>query len=80
MEPGAKKKKSFFLVLPGPILKEIGTMLRFQMLFKMIEEKQKFRIFAWSYNPFHNILRLFDILTNFPFTSSETMGDYYLQT
>ena len=31
-----------------------------------------------SYNYFHNILRLFDVLPNFPFTTSETMGDYYL--
>ena len=29
------------------------------------------------YNYFHNILRLFDVLTNFPFTKSETMCDYY---
>ena len=28
-------------------------------------------------NHFH-ILRLFDVLPNFPFTTSETMGDYYL--
>ena len=31
-----------------------------------------------SYNHFHNILRLFDVLPNFPFTTSETMADYYL--
>ena len=30
------------------------------------------------YNPFHNILRLFDVLPTFPFTTSETMGDYHL--
>ena len=29
------------------------------------------------YNQFH-ILRLFDVLPNFPFTTSETMGDCYL--
>ena len=29
-------------------------------------------------NQFHNILRLFDVLPTFPFTTSETMGDYYL--
>ena len=29
-------------------------------------------------NQFHNILRLFDVLPNFPFTTSEMMGDYYL--
>ena len=28
------------------------------------------------YNHFHNILRLFDVLPNFPFTTSERMGDY----
>ena len=32
-----------------------------------------------SYSQFH-ILRLFDVLPNFPFTTSETMGDYYLYT
>ena len=31
-----------------------------------------------TYNHFHNILRLFNVLTNFPFTTSETMRDYYL--
>ena len=35
-------------------------------------------IFFTTHNPFHNILRLFDVLPNFPFTTSETMGDYYL--
>ena len=27
---------------------------------------------------FHNILRLFDVLPDFPFTTSETNVDYYL--
>ena len=27
------------------------------------------------YNQFHNILRLFNVLPNFPFTTSEMMGD-----
>ena len=31
-------------------------------------------------NHFHNILRLFDVVPNFPFTTSETKRDYYLQT
>ena len=30
------------------------------------------------YNHFHNILRLSDVLPNFPFTASETMCNYYL--
>ena len=29
------------------------------------------------YNHFHNILRLFDVLSNSPFTTSETMCNYY---
>ena len=28
-------------------------------------------------NHFHNILRLFHILPNFPFTTSESIRDYY---
>ena len=31
-------------------------------------------------NHFYNILRFFDVLTNFPFTASGMMRDYYLQT
>ena len=31
------------------------------------------------YNHFHNILRLFNVLPNFPFSTSEKMGDYYLE-
>ena len=31
-----------------------------------------------SCNQFHNILELFDVLPNFPFTTAETMCDYYL--
>ena len=30
------------------------------------------------FNQFHNILRLFDVLPNFAFTTCETMGCYYL--
>ena len=37
-------------------------------------------IHQFTYNQFHNILRLFDVLPNFPFTTSETMGDCFLQT
>ena len=33
-----------------------------------------------SYNQSQNILRLFDVLSNFTFTIIETMGDYYLKT
>ena len=30
------------------------------------------------YSHFQNILRLFDVLPNFPFTTTEMMPDYYL--
>ena len=33
---------------------------------------------SYPYNHFHNILRLFDVLPNFPFTTSEAMRDYCL--
>ena len=32
---------------------------------------------AQNYNHFHNILRLLDVLPNFPFTTSERMHGYY---
>ena len=31
-----------------------------------------------NYNQFHNVLRLFDVLLNFPFSRSELMRDNYL--
>ena len=33
---------------------------------------------SYNCNNFHNILRLFDVLPNFLFVTSETMRDYYL--
>ena len=42
-------------------------------------ESREIKVFVWenwSYNQFHKILRLFDVLPNFPFTTSETMSDY----
>ena len=35
-------------------------------------------IIVFTYKDFHNILKLFDVLPNFPFTTSETTRDYYL--
>ena len=37
-------------------------------------------IAEFNHNHFHNILKLFDVLPNVAFITSETMGDYYLQT
>ena len=40
----------------------------------------EFCIFKLTYNQFHSILRFFNVLPDFPFTTSEIIGDYYLQT
>ena len=37
-------------------------------------------IAEFKHNHFHNILKLFNVLPNFPLITSETMSDYYLQT
>ena len=47
----------------------------------LLQEQNQYRCsknFQKDYNHFHNILGLFDVLPNFPFTTSETMRDYYL--
>ena len=36
------------------------------------------RFTSQNSNQLHNIFRLFDVLPNFPFTTSETMHNYYL--
>ena len=51
----------------------MGLCLAIGAVNKDIKRKENF-----ADNRFHNILRLFDVLSNFPFTTSETMGDYYL--
>ena len=49
------------------------------MLFKYaLNIYEDHRHISIIYNHFHNILILFDVLPNFPFTTSETMRDYYL--
>ena len=44
-----------------------------------IEQLTNFNYFE-TYDLFHNILRLFDVLLSFLSTISETMRDYYLYT
>ena len=39
-------------------------------------EQYEFRYIAQYHNHFHNILRLFNVLPNLPFTTSETKRDY----
>ena len=41
---------------------------------QLVDEKMR----SFVYNHFQNILRIFDVLTNFPFTTTETIRDYYL--
>ena len=47
---------------------------------KTKQKNKKFPSYSQTnfYNQFHNILRLFDVLPNFTFTTSETVSDYYL--
>ena len=44
------------------------------------EKNVQFCIKDNTNNYFHIILRLFDVLPNFPITTSETMRNYYLLT
>ena len=46
--------------------------------FDLAGSKGSLQIEAHNYNHSHNILRLFDVLPTFLFTSSETMRDHYL--
>ena len=55
--------------------KRIRRMRRIQ---RICRTRILIRIYITSYNQMHNILRLFNDLPNFPFTTSETMRDYYL--
>ena len=51
---------------------------RFWAKFGPKNQNCQFKLKFGSYNQFHNILRFFNVLSNFPFTTSETMGNYYL--
>ena len=46
-----------------------------KLLMKTSEAKEN-----WIENQFHNVLRIFGVLPIFPFTTSERMCHYYLQT
>ena len=43
-------------------------------------KKHKTQKKNWQRISYIFFLKLFDVLQNFPFTTSEMMGDYYLQT
>ena len=60
----------------------------FASFYSLIKEKitdSKISLFKYKhgqiwtiYNQFHNNLRIFDVLPNFPFMTNETMCSYYL--
>ena len=52
--------------------------MRFLGKFAQNSQYCQFKVKLDTYNHFHNILRHFDVLTNFPVTPSETIHDYYL--
>ena len=58
--------------------------MKFYFIVKVLFVLKIFKFLSWLFghldNHFHNILRLFDVLPNFLFTTSETMRNYYLPT
>ena len=46
--------------------------------FCILFDISKWQLGAPTHNYFHNILRIFNVLPNYPFTTSEMMRDYYL--
>ena len=59
-------------------LKNFNEIFRKDVTYDNIESPKKNRASPSFYNHFHNILRLFVVLPNFPFIASETVRDYYL--
>ena len=47
---------------------------------KLVFKKSEISKEKFAGNQFHNILRLFDVLPNFPFNTREKINDYCLQT
>ena len=65
----------------GQFLHRVNLIWKFQLYQCWIKPKLQVLLRWkrwWTYNQFHNNLRLFDVLPNFPFTASETKDDYYL--
>ena len=54
----------------------VSNYLKFNLSPSLLLSKQTFNFDFVSgiYNQFHNVLRLFDVLPNFPFTTSGTMS------
>ena len=79
--------KTFFAVFCCHYYPQRNILLHFvaiKVLTLLIHANLKFKVkigilpIIMNYNHFHNILRLFDVLPNFLFTASETIGNYYL--
>ena len=70
-------KNVSFLDLRWWLIK-IQVIQRNQVYFSSSNVSTDTTVIVRDYNQFHNILRLFNVLPNFSFTTSETMGDYYL--
>ena len=53
-------------------------MLSFVVFVGLFSTEIQPQCFIWrfNYNHGHNIMRIFDVLPNFPFTTSETKPDY----
>ena len=72
-------------VVKGLLIVPVGNMGHFepgnntfQTFFLRKQREHAPRLPSFMLNHFHNILRLFHALPNFPLTTGETMRDYYL--
>ena len=73
-------KVQVFLVLKIGMIHKFSYFMCFEKHFKQNSCSFCSICSLFIYNQFHNILRLFDVLPNFSFTTSETMCGYYLRT
>ena len=63
------------------ITKTMGLLHKFQQILpssSLLTTNKNFTKLRLGYADMHNILRLFDVLTNFPFITSETMSNFYI--
>ena len=79
-----QSKISFKYFFSVSIINSMYAVLRSVIVSKQLKMRKSFPInyrqdtISRVYNHFYNSLRLFNVLPNFLFTASETMGDCYL--
>ena len=61
--------------LDAIIVSDLLIVIVIQLMINNLKDEPTY---TGCYNHFHNFLRLFDVLTNFGFSTSETIDNYYL--